>query len=155
MNPQEQQTAQQVQEFFHHGASEFDSIYSLLTGNGIHINAFVSLSAQSRMVAESFGIASRPPSFAAGDAGGSLGLAGRGKPAIGTPPVPALDATDSVAEAGAGPHGFWLLKARDAVAAGLFTGPVVTLLVVAALMQNWRRKLRGGASAARPSGGYR
>jgi len=81
---------------------EFDSIYSLLTGNGIHINAFVSLSAQSRMVAESFGIASRPPSFAAGDAGGSLGLAGRGKPAIGTPPVPALDTTDSVAEAGAG-----------------------------------------------------
>ena len=56
---------------------------------------------------------------------------------------------------GAGPLGFWLLKARDAVAAGLFTGPVVTILVVASLMQNWRRKLRGGASAARPSGGYR
>jgi hypothetical protein len=56
---------------------------------------------------------------------------------------------------GAGPLGFWLLKARDAVAAGLFTGPVVTILVIASLMQNWRRKLRGGASAARPSGGYR
>jgi hypothetical protein len=56
---------------------------------------------------------------------------------------------------GAGPQGFWLLKLRDAVAAGLFTGPVVTILVVAALLQNWRRKLRGASSDARPTGGYR
>jgi hypothetical protein len=56
---------------------------------------------------------------------------------------------------GAGPHGFWLLKLRDAVAAGLFTGPVVTILVVAAALQNWRRKLRGSSGDVRPTGGYR
>jgi septum site-determining protein MinC len=42
------------------------------------VQAVVSLSAQSRMVAENHGVASRPPSFAAGDAGASLGLKGRG-----------------------------------------------------------------------------
>jgi hypothetical protein len=56
---------------------------------------------------------------------------------------------------GAGPQGFWLLKLRDAVAAGLFTGPVVTILVVAAILQNWRRKLRGSSGDVRPTGGYR
>ncbi len=44
---------------------------------------------------------------------------------------------------------------RDAVAMGLSTGPLVTILIAAAIMQNWRRKLRGAQSEARPSGGYR
>ena len=48
----------------------------------------------------------------------------------------------------------WRPLARDAVAAGLSTGPFVTLVVAAAIMQNWRRKLRGG-SAERAGGGYR
>ncbi len=50
--------------------------------------------------------------------------------------------------------GFWLKELRDAVAMGLATGPIITLLVGAAVMQNWRRKLRG-QTEARPSGGYR
>jgi hypothetical protein len=56
---------------------------------------------------------------------------------------------------GAGPNGFWLKEARDAVAMGLVTGPIVTILVVAAIMQNWRRKLRGQSGDVRPTGGYR
>ncbi len=55
---------------------------------------------------------------------------------------------------GSGPNGFWLKELRDAVAMGLATGPFVTILVIAAIMQNWRRKLRG-RSAERPTGGYR
>jgi hypothetical protein len=55
---------------------------------------------------------------------------------------------------GSGPNGFWLKELRDAVAMGLSTGPFVTILVIAAIMQNWRRKLRGQA-AERPTGGYR
>jgi hypothetical protein len=51
--------------------------------------------------------------------------------------------------------GFWLKELRDAVAMGLVTGPFVTILVISAIMQNWRRKLRGGSSDARPTGGYR
>jgi hypothetical protein len=56
---------------------------------------------------------------------------------------------------GAGPNGFWLLKLRDAVAAGLFSGPVITVLIAAAIIQNWRRKLRGETGSTRPTGGYR
>ncbi len=56
---------------------------------------------------------------------------------------------------GSGPLGFWLKELRDAVAMGLVTGPIITILVVAAIMQNWRRKLRGASSDARPTGGYR
>ena len=48
----------------------------------------------------------------------------------------------------------WHPLARDFVAANLAMGPFVTVAVAAAIMQNWRRKLRGG-SAERPSGGYR
>jgi hypothetical protein len=48
----------------------------------------------------------------------------------------------------------WRPLARDAVASGLATGPFFTLIVIVAIMQNWRRKLRGGASD-RASGGYR
>jgi hypothetical protein len=51
--------------------------------------------------------------------------------------------------------GFWLKELRDAVAMGLSTGPLVTVLVAAAVMQNWRRKLRGAQSDTRPTGGYR
>jgi hypothetical protein len=47
-----------------------------------------------------------------------------------------------------------LLQVRDAIAMGLTTGPLITVLVAGAIMQNWRRKLRG-ASDARPTGGYR
>lgn len=47
-----------------------------------------------------------------------------------------------------------LLQVRDAIAMGLSTVPIILVLVVAAIMQNWRRKLRG-ASDSRPTGGYR
>ncbi len=50
--------------------------------------------------------------------------------------------------------GDWRPLARDAVAMGLATGPFITVVIAAAIMQNWRRKLRGG-SAERASGGYR
>jgi hypothetical protein len=48
----------------------------------------------------------------------------------------------------------WRPLARDFIAVNLSMGPFVTLVVAAAIMQNWRRKLRGG-SAERPGGGYR
>lgn len=51
--------------------------------------------------------------------------------------------------------GFWLKEIRDAVAMGLSTVPLVAVLVGAAAMQNWRRKLRGASSDSRPTGGYR
>ncbi len=46
-------------------------------------------------------------------------------------------------------------QVRDAIAMGLTTGPIVTVLVASAAMQNWRRKLRGSSGDSRPSGGYR
>jgi len=48
----------------------------------------------------------------------------------------------------------WHPLARDFVAANLAVGPFVTVVVIGAIMQNWRRKLRGG-TADRPTGGYR
>ena len=48
----------------------------------------------------------------------------------------------------------WQPLARDFVAVNLAVGPFATLVVAGAIMQNWRRKLRG-SSADRPSGGYR
>jgi len=48
-----------------------------------------------------------------------------------------------------------LIMLRDAVAMGLTTAPFVLILVVAAAMQNWRRRLRGSEGGARPTGGYR
>ena len=48
-----------------------------------------------------------------------------------------------------------LLMLRDAIAMGLATGPVVTILVVGSILQNWRRKLRGESGDVRPTGGYR
>jgi septum site-determining protein MinC len=59
-------------------APEFDVLYRMLTRNGMKVAGVVSLSAQSRMIAENAGVAARPPSFAAGDSGASLGLKGRG-----------------------------------------------------------------------------
>jgi ABC-type Fe3+ transport system permease subunit len=56
---------------------------------------------------------------------------------------------------GSGPNGFWLKELRDAVAMGLVTGPFVTVLILAAILQNWRRKLRGSGGDVRPTGGYR
>ncbi len=47
------------------------------------------------------------------------------------------------------------LQIRDAIAMGLSTGPIVTVLVGASMLQNWRKKVRGGGDSARPSGGYR
>jgi hypothetical protein len=51
------------------------------------------------------------------------------------------------------PQGY--LMVRDAIAMGLTTLPFVLVLVVSAALQNWRKKLRGGESGARPTGGYR
>jgi hypothetical protein len=48
-----------------------------------------------------------------------------------------------------------LLMLRDAIAMGLTTGPIITVLVAAAVLQNWRRKLRGQSGDVRPTGGYR
>jgi hypothetical protein len=48
----------------------------------------------------------------------------------------------------------WHPLARDFIATNLAMGPFVTIVIVTAIMQNWRRKLRGG-SAERPTGGYR
>jgi hypothetical protein len=56
---------------------------------------------------------------------------------------------------GAGPNGFWLKELRDAIAMGLTTGPIITILIAAVIVQNWRRKLRGRSGDVRPSGGYR
>ena len=50
--------------------------------------------------------------------------------------------------------GLLLFYLRDAVAMGLATGPIITVLIVASIMQNWRRKLRGQTDS-RPTGGYR
>ena len=47
-----------------------------------------------------------------------------------------------------------LLVIRDAVAMGLATGPIITVLILASILQNWRRKLRGQTDS-RPTGGYR
>lgn len=64
-------------------APEFDVLYRMLIRNGMKVTSVVSQSVQSRMVVEGFGVGSRPPSFAAGDAAVSLGLKGRGTPAGG------------------------------------------------------------------------
>jgi septum site-determining protein MinC len=59
-------------------APEFDVLYRMLTRNGMKVAGVVSLSAQSRKIAEDAGVAARAPSFAAGDAGAALGLKGQG-----------------------------------------------------------------------------
>jgi hypothetical protein len=47
------------------------------------------------------------------------------------------------------------LMLRDAIAMGLTTGPIITILVLGAILQNWRRRLRGQSGDVRPTGGYR
>ena len=49
---------------------------------------------------------------------------------------------------------FWLFKLRDLVAVILFTIPTILFMVIPYQMQKQRQRLRG-ASAQRPSGGYR
>jgi len=56
---------------------------------------------------------------------------------------------------GSGPNGFWLKELRDFIAANLVMGPFVTVVVFVAIVQNWRRKLRGQGGDVRPTGGYR
>jgi hypothetical protein len=56
---------------------------------------------------------------------------------------------------GSGPNGCWLKELRDFIAVNLATGPFVTIVVVVAIAQNWRRKLRGSTGDVRPTGGYR
>jgi hypothetical protein len=51
--------------------------------------------------------------------------------------------------------GNWWLELRDAIAMGLVTGPFATVLILSALLQNHRRKLRGRTGDTRPAGGYR
>lgn len=48
----------------------------------------------------------------------------------------------------------WRPLLRDFIAVNLTMGPFVTVVIAGVLMQNWRRRLRGG-SAERPGGGYR
>lgn len=82
--------------------SDFDRLYKMLTRNDMRMLTFVSMSAQSRMVAEGFGVVSRPPTFAAGDAGASLGLRGRGtNPRLGAAFAEAA-ADGAVADVGTG-----------------------------------------------------
>ena len=51
--------------------------------------------------------------------------------------------------------GYWLKELRDAIAMGLATLPIILVLVGGAIMQNWRKKLRGSSGNSRPTGGYR
>ena len=48
-----------------------------------------------------------------------------------------------------------LLQLRDAIAMALTTLPLIALFVIASMLQNWRKRLRGRAGESRPSGGYR
>ena len=47
------------------------------------------------------------------------------------------------------------LMVRDAIAMGLSTVPLILVLVLSSVFQNWRKKLRGSDAGSRPSGGYR
>jgi hypothetical protein len=47
------------------------------------------------------------------------------------------------------------LMVRDAIAMLLTTLPIILVIVLSSVLQNWRRKLRGSEGGARPSGGYR
>ena len=47
------------------------------------------------------------------------------------------------------------LMLRDAIAMGLTTVPIIVVLVLGAILQNWRRRLRGQSGDVRPTGGYR
>src|SRR4029078_4485677 len=63
---------------------------------------------------------------------------------ITTSVIPSLSlyfADQTLKGSGAGPNGFWLKELRDAIAMGLATTPIIVILVVAAIVQNWRRKV--------------
>src|SRR3990172_6407396 len=49
----------------------------------------------------------------------------------------------------------WRPLARDAVAMGLATGPFITVVIAATILQNWRRKLRGAAAEGPAPGVWR
>src|SRR3954453_5524362 len=50
---------------------------------------------------------------------------------------------------------FWLVKLKDAVAAGWITLKFPLFFLAAYLMQKQRQKLRGTAGGTRPTGGYK
>lgn len=50
---------------------------------------------------------------------------------------------------------FWLVKLTEAVAAGWITVWFAIIFVIAYLVQNARRRLRGEGGDTRPTGGYR
>ena len=81
---------------------DFDVLYKMLTRNGMRIGSFVSMSAQARMVAESYGVPSRPPSFAAGDSGASMGLRERGAPPSAPPNFSSIASQGAVSELATG-----------------------------------------------------
>ena len=79
-------------------APDFHVLYRMLTRNEMKVQTVVSMSAQTRMVVEGYGVSSRPPSFASGDSGVSLGLKDRGT----TGPLGAAVAQGAIADAGTG-----------------------------------------------------
>jgi hypothetical protein len=50
---------------------------------------------------------------------------------------------------------FWLLILRDAIATGWIGTWFAIFLIIGAMMQNIRRKVRGTTGTSRPTGGYR
>jgi len=50
---------------------------------------------------------------------------------------------------------FWLVKLKEAVAAGWITVNFALMFLVAYLLQRQRQKVRGTGGETRPSGGYR
>jgi len=50
---------------------------------------------------------------------------------------------------------FWLVKLKEAIAAGWITVNFALMFLAAYLLQRQRQKVRGTAGGTRPSGGYR
>jgi|SRR4051812_21729391 hypothetical protein len=50
---------------------------------------------------------------------------------------------------------FWLVKLKEAIAAGWITVNFAIFFLAAYLMQKQRQKVRGTAGGSRPSGGYK
>ena len=50
---------------------------------------------------------------------------------------------------------FWMLMLRDLIATGWIGTWFAIFLIIAAMMQNIRRKVRGATGTSRPTGGYR
>lgn len=83
-------------------AQEFHFLYRMLTRNEMRVQSVVSMSAQTRMVVEGYGVASRPPSFAAGDSGASLGLKDRGSASATTAPLGEAASAGNISDAATG-----------------------------------------------------